>query len=81
MLIYFGVFPVRCGDDRRAGTLHSAFLKIVMEMVVIGAVVLTALIMRRSRGSTPRRSIAMHLPRSHFGFDSRALEEAFQPAD
>jgi hypothetical protein len=82
MLIYFGVFLCGAVLIGVAGTLHSAFLKIVMEMVVIGAVVLTALINATLSGIYAAALYRYATYPGHTsGFDSRALEEAFQPED
>ena len=61
--------------------LHSAFLTIVMEIVVICAVVLTALVHATLSGIY---KVALFRYANGFssiaGFDSRVLEQAFQPA-
>jgi len=61
--------------------LHSAFLTVVMEVAVIGAVVLTALVHATLSGIY---KVALFRYANGFsnisGFDSRVLAQAFQPA-
>jgi hypothetical protein len=82
-VILFGV--IGCGAvliGLAKHVLHSAFLMIVMEIVVIGAVVLTALIHATLSGIY---KVALFRHASGFGgisgFDSGVLEQSFQLAD
>ncbi len=81
-LIYFGV--IVCGGVLivMAAILHSAFLMVVMAIIAIGAVVLTALIHAALSGIY---AAALYRYATDSGgtsgFDTHALEKAFQPAD
>lgn len=81
-LIYIGV--VVCGAMLLVMTavLHSAFLTVVMAIIVIGAVALTALTHAALSGIYAAALYRYATDSgSTSGFDSHALENAFQPAD
>jgi hypothetical protein len=82
-LIYFGV--IACGALLIVFTncvLHSAFLTVVMEIVMIGAVVLAALVNATLNGIY---AAALYRYASGWGgtvgFEANTLDQAFQPKD
>jgi hypothetical protein len=82
-MIYFGV--IACGAvliGFANGVLHSAFLTVVMEIVMIGAVVLAALVNVTLNGIY---AAALYRYASGWGgtlgFEANTLAQAFQPKD
>jgi Family of unknown function (DUF6159) len=79
-LIYFVVLV--CGVALIVLTMHSLFLVIVMTLLVIGAVALTALVQAALSGIYAAALYRYATDSgSTSGFDTHALEKAFQPAE
>jgi hypothetical protein len=82
MVIYLGEFLCGAALIELASAIHSAFLTVVMQTAVVGAFVLTILI---HATLTEIYAAALYryanYPGHTSGFDSRALERAFQPAE